>query len=255
MHPRVFLDSFWRNDIENEIFVAMSFDAKYDSRWQNIFIPAIEAEVICGLNLKAVRVDISKSGDSIISEINNGIAHSQLVLADISKTNETKSEEGGKIHRNENVMFEVGLAMAVRQPVEVILVRDDDEKLLFDLSHIPVAKFDPEDEAQSISLMRKIISDRLKERNLVKDLRFKRTVESLGQFELNLVRSSAHLNVLGWEGPSYPAAIATALPRVVESGILRLAYFANEKRPDLYEWTIFGREIANYVVQKTKKKA
>jgi hypothetical protein len=33
MHPRVFLDSFWQSDLKNEIFVAMSFDHKYDERW------------------------------------------------------------------------------------------------------------------------------------------------------------------------------------------------------------------------------
>jgi hypothetical protein len=255
MHPRVFLDSFWRNDIVNEIFVAMSFDKKYDFRWEKIYLPAIQGEPIHGLNLKAVRVDIRKSGDSIISEINNGIAHSQLVLADISITDEINTNGERTGFRNGNVMFEVGLAMAVRQPVEVILIRDDDAKLLFDLSHIPVATFNPHDIDASISLIRSIISDRLSERQLMKDLRFTRAIESLGQFELNLIRSNAHLETLGWEGPSYPPAIATALPRVVEAGILRLAHFKTEKHPDIYVWTTFGREIAKYVASKSDKKA
>ena len=84
LHPRVFLDTFWRNDIRNEIFVAMSFDARFDRRWQAIFRLAIESISVNGQQLKAVRVDIRKSGDSILSEINDGIAHSQVVLADIS---------------------------------------------------------------------------------------------------------------------------------------------------------------------------
>jgi hypothetical protein len=67
MHPRVFLDSFWRNDLKNEVFVAMSFDHKYDERWEKIFIPAIERYPIDGLTLKAIRVDIRKSGDSIVT--------------------------------------------------------------------------------------------------------------------------------------------------------------------------------------------
>ena len=225
----------------------MSFDSNFDDRWQNIIIPAIESKKILNLKLRAIRVDIRQSGDSIISEINNGISHSQLVLADISKTATTETEEGVKIHRNENVLFEVGLAMAIRQPVEVILIRDDDDKLLFDVSHIPVIKYNPKNIDDSVKLLRGIITDRLKERELVKDLRFARTVESLGQFEINLIRTNAHLEVLGWKGPSYPPAIATALPRVVETGILRLAKLATEEKPDLYVWTTFGREVANYV--------
>ncbi len=79
MHPRMFLDSFWRNDLRDEIFVAMSFDKKFDDRWARIFTLAIEGDVLLDRPLKAVRVDIRRSGDSILTEITNGIAHAQLV--------------------------------------------------------------------------------------------------------------------------------------------------------------------------------
>jgi hypothetical protein len=246
MHPRVFLDSFWRNDIKNEVFIAMSFDRKYDGRWNNIFVPAIEGVKILGKELKAVRVDIRKSGDSIISEINNGIAHSQIIIADISVIGKSDDEMH---HRNGNVMYEVGLALAFRQPVEVILLRDDDAKLIFDLSHIPVHKFNANDIDTSIGVIRKLIIDRISERNLIKDLRFTKVIESLGQFEINLIRSNAHLNILGWRGPSYPPAIATALPRVLEAGILRLEQLAKEDNPDMYVWTTFGRAVADFILK------
>jgi hypothetical protein len=74
MHPRVFLDTFWRNDIRDEVFVAMSFDPCFDERWNHIFRPAVESQPIGGKQLKAIRVDIRKSGDSILSEITDGIA-------------------------------------------------------------------------------------------------------------------------------------------------------------------------------------
>ncbi len=249
MHPRVFLDSFWRNDISDEVFVAMSFDRKYDQRWNNIFVPAIEGQKIAGKELKANRADISKSGDSIISEINNGIAHSQLVLADISVIYQTESSLGVS-HRNGNVMFEVGLALACRQPVEVILIRDDHEKLIFDLSHIPVITFDSGDYTGSIKTIQQTITDRLKERDLIKDLRFNKALETLGQFELDLIANNAHLNLLGWKGPSFPPAVATALPRILETGILRLAQISKNGEPDIYTWTTFGRAVADFVKSK-----
>lgn len=87
----------------------MSFDPGHDDRWKRIFLPAIEGSTILGKNLRAVRVDVRNSGDSILTEIISGIAHAQLILADISVTHEC--EKGGELccYRNSNVMYEVGL--------------------------------------------------------------------------------------------------------------------------------------------------
>ncbi len=248
MHPRTFLESFWRNDLRDEVFVAMSFDAKYDQRWQEIFVPAIESNPLLGRPMQAIRVDIRQSGDSILTEITNGIAHAQLVLADISVTDEYELEDKRRWYRNGNVMYEVGIAVACRQPVEVVLVRDDERPLLFDLSHIPVLRFRPEDIAGSIETIRAALEDRLSERELEKDLRFTATFESVAQFEINLIRQNAHLPALGWEGPSYPPAVGIALPRVLEKGILRLVKPAAGGKPDIYTWTTFGRAIADHLV-------
>ena len=252
MHPRVFLDSFWRNDIANEVFVAMSFDARYEARWNNIFRPAIECEPFGQLVLKAVRVDIRRSGDSILTEINHGIAHSQLVLADISVTDRWSTDSGERWLRNGNVMYEVGIALACRQPVEVILIRDDSEHLLFDVSHIPVLTFDPSQADASAKMIRSAIADRLRERDLRKDLRVNQIVESLSQFEVNLIRTNAHLNVLGWKGPSLPAAVAMALPPILNKRILRLVRAGENDEPVVYAWTTLGRVVANILtVQRT----
>jgi hypothetical protein len=253
MHPRMFLDSFWRNDLRDEVFVAMSFDEKFDHRWAQIFTPAIESDPLLGRSLKAVRVDIRRSGDSILTEITSGIAHAQLVLADISVTDEWEDGDKSRWYRNGNVMYEVGLALACRQPVEVILVRDDSRSLLFDLSHIPVVPFNPDDIDGSVATIRSALKDRLSERDLAKDIRFTATLESLAQFEINLIRQNAHLPVLRWEGPSYPPAVGIALPRVLDKGILRLVKPASGGRPDIYTWTTFGRAIADRLVAAGEK--
>jgi hypothetical protein len=56
----------------NEVFVAMSFDTRFDERWAKIFMPAIEEKPIGGVSLRAVRVDIHRSGESILTEIADG---------------------------------------------------------------------------------------------------------------------------------------------------------------------------------------
>jgi hypothetical protein len=84
MHPNVFLKTFWRMDLKPQIFVAMSFASRYDDRFKSIIAPAIRAIRINDVPLEAYRVDTSKSGDSILTDIMEGIAHSQMVLADVS---------------------------------------------------------------------------------------------------------------------------------------------------------------------------
>src|SRR5262245_31444103 len=84
MHPQTFLKTFWRMDLRPQVFVAMSFAAQYQGRFEQVIAPAIEALTVGNERLRAYRVDLSKSGDSILSDIVEGIAHSQLVLADVS---------------------------------------------------------------------------------------------------------------------------------------------------------------------------
>ena len=84
MHPNVYLRTFWRSSFRQSVFVAMSFAELYHPRYKEIIEPAIEAVTHRGDRLKAVRVDLSKTGDSILTDIIDGIAHSRLVLADVS---------------------------------------------------------------------------------------------------------------------------------------------------------------------------
>jgi hypothetical protein len=248
MHPRVFLDTFWRNDLTNEVFVAMSFRDDFRARWESIIRPAVEDGPIHGLTLKAVRVDVRQSGDSILTLIADGIAHSQLILADISVTDQWEVDGQKRHARNGNVMYEVGLAMACRQPVEVVLVRDDNENLLFDVSPIPVLRYDARDAANSIPLIRKALADRFKERELFKDLRVEATCDALSPFEINLIRGNRHMKEFGWDANgSLPAAVAMALPHLLRKRILRLvaAGQPKTKTPHRYAWSTFGRVIAD----------
>ena len=138
MHPQTFLKTFWRLELRPQIFVAMDFREEFQERYSKVIEPAIRSIVWNGQQLAPYRVDFSKSGDSILSDIIDGISHSQFVLADVStvgvETNTRKS------FRNGNVMYEVGLALACRHPSEVLLVRDDDDPFLFDVSTEPVSE-------------------------------------------------------------------------------------------------------------------
>jgi hypothetical protein len=152
-------------------------------------------------------------------------------------------------------MYEVGVAMACRQPIEVVLIRDDSEQLLFDVTSIPVVRYDVSDTPNSIKRIRETLTDRLKERALVKDMRLIATIESLSQFELNLIVSNRARPVLAWTGSSLPAAVAMALPRLLDKKVLRLQAPAMEDRPASYIWTTFGRALADAIPNNTSASA
>ncbi len=89
-------------DIRPEVFVAMSFDSTYQTQFEQVIQLAVESVKMDGIHLKARRVDLSKSGDSILSEIADGVAHSAVFLADVSTVGTDKGT--GKPYRNGNVM-------------------------------------------------------------------------------------------------------------------------------------------------------
>ena len=84
MHPNTFLRTFWRAEFRAEVFVAMSFDGVYEQRFKEIIEPAVVGVTNAGRTLRANRVNLSRSGDSILTDIMDGVCHSELILADVS---------------------------------------------------------------------------------------------------------------------------------------------------------------------------
>jgi hypothetical protein len=191
MHPQLFLKAFWRMELRPQIFVAMSFADRYKSRFEDIIAPAICSISVDGINLEPYRVDLSKSGDPILIDIMDGIAHCQMVLADVSSIG--KDSVTGQPYRNGNVMYEVGLALACRQPAEVLLIRDDRDKFLFDVSTIPHMTIDFTDTDSAITVLRDELKARLKERNYINDARVQLAVASLSCAEVGQLRHLADL--------------------------------------------------------------
>jgi hypothetical protein len=167
MHPNAYLRTYWRPDVRPEIFVAMSFAEAYKRRYAQVIEPAIRAITYHGRTLAARRVDLSKTGDSILSDIVDGVAHSTMVLCDVSTVGH--DSKTGHAYRNGNVMYEVGVALACRQPSEVLLIRDDRDKFLFDVSVIPHMHIDFTDEATACRALSEELVARLREVDRVMD--------------------------------------------------------------------------------------
>lgn len=175
MHPNTFIDKLWNGTETNTIFVAMSFAGKFAERYAQVLRPAVEATRYQGNSLAAVRVDENKTGDSIVTDIVRGIAEARVVLVDLSDL----SPDSAEPIRNGNVMYELGLAHAVKSPGKVIVIRDDSRKLLFDVSSIPHYTIDFAEVEGAKSSISSLLADRLKEVQLLEDIKLRTFVSAI----------------------------------------------------------------------------
>lgn len=258
MHPNAYLNGLWRNEFLPQVFVAMNFDKKYDDRFNKIIKPAIEEKPINGVNLRAHRVDLSKTGDSILTQIADGIAHSYLILADVSCVDVGKSS--GQSIRNGNVMYEVGIALACRSPEEVLLIRDDNEKILFDTSTIPHMTIDFDDKA--IIKIREALEERASERKIIHDARTLKAIKRMTYDDYHLLRTlgeipdthSADLtenSPLGGRMMSIPTT--TSLSNLMREGLVE-AQNLTEVETLTYKLTPFGRAAYDHYQGVIKKR-
>jgi hypothetical protein len=158
MHPNTFYASLMNQPKRDEDFVIMSFAPEFDNTWTRIIEPAIESDV----KLKPNRVDYNRSGESIIHDILDGIAHARLVLGDITSAKMFDASGTCWPQRNGNVMWEVGIAHVTRVPDEVILIRADNEPSIFDLTQFRAFPYDPSNIAGSRAMVAALCKDRLR---------------------------------------------------------------------------------------------
>lgn len=246
MHPNAFLRTFWRLEVKPQIFVAMSFAPEYQSRYEQVIAPAIAS--ITEKPLVPYPVNISKSGDSILTDIMDGIAHSQMILADVSSVG--KDSKTGEPYRNGNVMYEVGLALACRHPSDVLLIRDDKDKFLFDVSTVPHMHLDFTDVEKAKAALSGESIARLREQNYLIDARVKLAVASLSNQEIELLSQLAELpegQALWWEiSGTVLSVYEAAIMRLLDKRLITLVGKSEKGFPG-YQPTQLGRVVAGIV--------
>ena len=242
MHPNVYLRNFWRSDFRPEVFVAMSFDDAHEDRFQNVMRPAIENIHVRGTPLSAKRVDLSKTGDSILTEIMDGIAHAELILADVSTAG--RDSKTGNPYRNANVMYEVGLALACRQTTEVLLVRDDQDPFLFDVSDIPHRHIDFTDHEQATRMLHESLVGRLQERKLLDDARLRIAARTLTAEERVILKAFSQYDpskTFWMEHLSISARASMA--RLLDKQMITTVGIT-DKGQAMFRWTRLGHVLA-----------
>lgn len=248
MHPNAYLRTFWQLELRPQIFVAMSFAEAYRTRYEQVIAPAIEDIRVDTTQLSPYRVDNSKSGDSILTDIMDGVAHSRMVVADLSTLG--RDSKTGESYRNGNVMYEVGIALACRQPTDVLLIRDDDDKFLFDVSTVPHMRLDFVDVDRARELLRAELIARLREQTYVADARVRIAISSLSNQELKLLselEATPPDQVRGWNvGGTVLSTVEAAVMRLLDKKLVMLGGQFTEGYPG-YQLTQLGRVVAEHI--------
>lgn len=219
----------------------MSFAPAYAERFHTVIEPAIRALNTSEGALEPHRVDISQSGDSIITEIIDGIAHARLVLADVSSIG--KDSVTGQTYRNGNVMYEVGIALSCRQSQDVLLVRDDRDPFLFDLSSIPhiTLDFTADDAASKLG---SALQARIAEQDLVEDARVRIAVATLTNTEAHVLKGLADLpkdKGMSFQIGGLHTHFLIGIGRLLDKGLISPNGKANDN--PAYQLTPFGRAV------------
>lgn len=217
MHPHTYYSTLFDFQKRDEVFVIMSFAPEFNRRWEHVIQPAITNE----LNLAANRVDYNDSGESIVHDIMDGIAHSRLVLADITSSPMTDRRGEEWPQRNGNVMWELGIAHVMRLPDEVIVVRSDNDPSIFDLTQFRAFPYDPDDdEIEARRILVSLSRDRLRSVDQTRSDFVRRCAEALDPGAVAFLMN--HVPATGESFP-IPANPGNALfcPRLFEMGILK----------------------------------
>jgi hypothetical protein len=243
MYPREFFDTLWRSDIRDEVFVAMPFHSEFQPVWESVIEPAVNDDVPG--SIRARRVDATIISGSIVTDILDGIAHAKIVLADISIAAEGK----WKGQRNGNVMYEVGLAHAVRHPSELCMIRSDSSEINFDVAHINVHRYEKNNLSTSRAQLAKLICGLLDGIELEKSLRVAKAIDSLDADAVMYLKEFAvHGPFLGPNPGTMGQELLAiskraALARLQQLGIVRATQWVPDSQI-AFMITPFGQAVA-----------
>jgi hypothetical protein len=145
-------------------------------------------------------------------------------------------------------MYEVGLAHAVRQATEVILVRSDEEPINFDLAQINIRRYDRNRLDNARELFSRLISEALRQVQLEKSLKVARAIDLLDAPSVHYLSEFASKGPLSGPAPKTMGeeliAISNraALAHLQQLGIVRYRRGITDSH-EVFVLTEFGRAV------------
>jgi len=242
MYPKIFFENFWDNKQRNELFVCMPFDNLFDEKFEKI---RLAAKYLGFEDAKMVKEDWA--ANEITDKIIDGIANSKTLLFDLS-------DDPNYPLPNENVLYELGIATAVRESNDILLIREGNEK---DLGKVPfdvrglIINFHTKNNFTSEwfgEKLKKVVENQ----KWYKSRRTIKTSQLLDEFGLILVNKFGlerqHFNTHNLSMEEKISAL-----RLLDIGLIWFAVEIKDNRIEwAYHWTDFGYEVAK-ILEELKR--
>lgn len=144
----------------------------------------------------------------------------------------------------------MGIALACRRPEDVLLVRDDHDRFLFDVSTIPHATINFTDHKVARNEVASLLGSRLEEQSFQFDARVERAIATLSNEEIYILHPLS-------EKPDYIVTVSeksvlrktSGLQRLLDQQLMRYVGSAQNGDPQ-YGLTPVGGVVANRVFVK-----
>ena len=248
MYPKVFFENFWKGSQGNHLFVCMPFHDDFNEKFQLI------DRVASGLQFDyAVRVKEDWIADDITSKILDGIANSKMLLFDLSDDPKSPCEYSRQ--PNGNVLYELGIAVAMREPEDILLIKEKSSSATpFDIKSLTINEYDG---ALNDRWLTEKLKYTLENQEWYKSRRVEAAAKSIDSFGLKLMLSvyanrpkdKDHFND---EQMRLQPEAKLAILRLLDLGIL---WFATDKGGTeyAYHWTPFGKEVMKSIGIKKRE--
>lgn len=234
MNPKLYFENAgnWSREQEDKLFVCMPFDKSLDSKFETMNSAAKKA----GLQEGTERTKEIVTADFFTSSIFHGIANSKILLFDLS--NDPVSE---KI--NESVLFELGIASIIRNPENILIIREGS------IDEIPSTirasvNINTYEQSQFAKKLVKILKKALLESNFHSEIRTRSVAIAINRWCLRLMEQNASRKK-GEDNfvinEKLPVELISVL-RLMDLGIVKSRYNP-KKREYSYYLTSFGYEV------------
>jgi len=238
MLPKHFFENFFQGKQENKLFVCMPFpneevdpERKFDNKFKQIKDISMNS-----LGDKYIFKDVIRTKEEwavgdLSEEIFNGIAHSKILLFDLS--DDPKYKDPNEV--NPNVVYELGVALTFRSKEDILVIREKSERYLsdlpFDINHLKIQEYTDIEEIKDFLIYCLDHQEKYKERILAG---VHRAVDDIGFFVIkNLAPIYNGKNLYGGEHFNVPgvymellktqtSALLKPFIEEVRSSVLRL---------------------------------
>ncbi|MFH2105756.1 MAG: hypothetical protein ABII22_00710 [Candidatus Micrarchaeota archaeon] len=241
---------FWESEQISELFVCMPFDKNKDNKYKIIEDTTKrlknenqENEFKSGTELSNTEKVAIDTDDKVV----NRIINAKMLFFDISKDTRTK-------HINLSVMHELGIARAIRDPWDIVIIRPKSESEERESLYIQSPNYNEFVEPLDEEFVQKILKEALKNQEHYKGKIVRFAAESIDDEGLYLIQ--IHGKQKNFMPP--PIEKRDSIYRLLDLGILKLNTAMKkdehgvERLTYSYWWTTFGNTVKKYIEEKKK---